>query len=79
MYYNTAISQMMIFINSASKEDVIPKEYAEGFVKLLNPVAPHITEEIGTDFGHSNTITYEAWPTYDETKLVEDTVEIPVQ
>ena len=79
MYYNTAISQMMIFINSASKEDVIPKEYAEGFVKLLNPVAPHITEEIWNRFGHSNTITYEAWPTYDETKLVEDTVEIPVQ
>ena len=79
MYYNTAISQMMIFINSASKEDVIPKEYAEGFVKLLNPIAPHITEEIWNRFGHSNTITYEAWPTYDETKLVEDTVEIPVQ
>ena len=79
MYYNTAISQMMIFINSASKEDVIPKEYAEGFIKLLNPVAPHITEEIWNRFGHDNTITYEAWPTYDETKLVEDTVEIPVQ
>ncbi len=79
MYYNTAISQMMIFINSASKEDVIPKEYAEGFIKLLNPVAPHITEEIWNRFGHNNTITYEAWPTYDETKLVEDTVEIPVQ
>ena len=79
MYYNTAISQMMIFINSASKEDIIPKEYAEGFIKLLNPVAPHITEEIWNRFGHDNTITYEAWPTYDEAKLVEDTVEIPVQ
>ena len=79
MYFNTAISQMMIFINSASKEDVIPKEYAEGFIKLLNPVAPHITEEIWNRFGHNNTITYEAWPTYDETKLVEETVEIPVQ
>ena len=79
MYFNTAISQMMIFINSASKEDVIPKEYAEGFIKLLNPVVPHITEEIWNRFGHNNTITYEAWPTYDETKLVEDTVEIPVQ
>ena len=79
MYFNTAISQMMIFINSASKEDVIPKEYAEGFIKLLNPVVPHITEEIWNRFGHNNTITYEAWPTYDETKLVEDTIEIPVQ
>ena len=79
MYYNTSISQMMIFINTASKEDIIPKEYAEGFIKLLNPVAPHITEEIWNRFGHDSTITYEAWPTYDEAKLVEDTVEIPVQ
>ena len=79
MYFNTAISQMMIFVNAATKEDILPKEYAEGFIKLLNPVAPHITEEIWNRLGHDNTITYEAWPTYDETKLVEDTVEIPVQ
>jgi leucyl-tRNA synthetase len=46
MYFNTAISQMMIFVNSVSKEDVLPKEYAEGFLKLLNPIAPHITEEL---------------------------------
>ena len=44
--FNTAISQMMIFINAVYKEDVFPKEYAEGFVKLLNPVAPHITSEM---------------------------------
>ncbi len=79
MYFNTAISQMMIFINAATKEDVFPKEYAEGFVKLLSPVAPHIAEELWSRLGHSDTITYEAWPTYDETKLVEDTIEIPVQ
>ena len=79
MYFNTAISQMMIFVNAATKEDAIPQEYAEGFVKLLSPVAPHISEEIWCRLGHNDTITYEAWPTYDEAKLVEDTVEIPVQ
>ena len=79
MYFNTAISQMMIFVNTASKEDVIPQEYAEGFIKLLSPVAPHIAEEIWNRLGHNDTITYEAWPTYDESKLVEDTIEIPVQ
>ena len=79
MYFNTAISQMMIFINVATKEDIFPKEYAEGFVKLLSPVAPHIAEELWNRLGHSDTITYEAWPTYDESKLVENTIEIPVQ
>ena len=79
MYFNTAISQMMIFVNAATKEDAIPQEYAEGFVKLLSPVAPHISEEIWNRLGHNDTITYEAWPAYDEAKLVEDTVEIPVQ
>ena len=79
MYFNTAISQMMIFVNAATKEDTIPQEYAEGFVKLLSPVAPHISEEIWCRLGHNDTITYEAWPTYDEAKLVENTVEIPVQ
>ncbi len=79
MQFNTAISQMMIFINEAIKEDVIPKEYAEGFVKLLNPVAPHITEEIWEKLGHNKTISYEAWPTFDESKTVEDTIELPIQ
>ncbi len=79
MFFNTSSSQMMIFVNTATKEDVLPKEYAEGFVKLLSPVAPHIAEELWNRLGHNDTITYEAWPTYDEAKLVEDTVEIPVQ
>ena len=79
MQFNTAISQMMIFINEAIKEDVIPQEYAEGFVKLLNPVAPHITEEIWEKLGHNKTISYEAWPTFDESKTVEDTIELPIQ
>lgn len=79
MFFNTAISQMMIFINAATKEDVLPKEYAEGFIKLLSPVAPHISEELWNRLGHNDTITYESWPTYDESKLVEDTIELPVQ
>ena len=79
MYFNTAISQMMIFINTVYKEDSLPVEYAEGFLKLLNPVAPHITEELWNRLGHENTIAYEKWPEYDETKIVENEVEIPVQ
>ncbi|SOC36642.1 leucine--tRNA ligase [Ureibacillus acetophenoni] len=77
--FNTAISQMMVFINDCYKADVIPTEYAEGFVKLLAPIAPHIGEELWEILGHTNTITYESWPTYDESKLVDDEVEVVVQ
>ena len=80
MNFNTAISQLMIFINAAYKEDVLPKKYAEGFLQLLNPVAPHITEELwNTVCGHTETIAYSTWPTFDESKLVDDVVLIPVQ
>ncbi|MCQ2911350.1 MAG: class I tRNA ligase family protein, partial [Clostridia bacterium] len=77
--FNTAISQMMIFINEVYKQDKLPKDMAEGFVKLLNPIAPHITEELWEMLGHDNTIAYEAWPTYDESKMVDNEIEIPVQ
>lgn len=77
--FNTAISQMMIFINAVYKEDEMPKEYAEGFVKLLSPVCPFIAEELWEMLGHNNTIAYEAWPKYDEAKTIDDEVEIPVQ
>ena len=69
----------MIFVNACNKETVLPKEYAEGFVKLLNPIAPHITEEMWQILGHDNTIAFEAWPTYDDAKTVDDEKEIGVQ
>ena len=75
---NTAISQMMIFVNACYKEEVLPKKYMEGFLKLLNPVCPHITEELWKRLGHDNTITYEEWPTYDESKIKLDTFEMAV-
>ena len=77
--FNTAISQMMIFINSISKESVFPTEYAEGFLKLLNPIAPHITEELWNIMGHNNTISYEKWPEYDEAKTINDEITLPIQ
>ncbi|WP_250646871.1 leucine--tRNA ligase [Lactobacillus crispatus] len=79
LHFNTAISQMMVFMNAAQKAKTIPREYAEGFVKLLAPVAPHMMEEIWQVFGHDESITYAKWPTYDPAKLVESTVEIMVQ
>ncbi|PEZ08958.1 leucine--tRNA ligase [Bacillus sp. AFS018417] len=77
--FNTAISQMMMFVNDAYKAETLPKEYVEGFVKLLAPVAPHVAEELWSKLGHNETITYVSWPTFDESKLVEDEVEIVVQ
>ena len=66
----------MIFINESYKVTSIPCKYAEAFVKLLNPIAPHMTEEIWSVLGHEGTVSYEAWPTYDEAKLVSDTITI---
>ena len=77
--FNTAISQMMIFINAVYKEDEFPLEYAINFVKLLNPIAPFITEEIWQMLGHDKTIAYETWPTYDIEKTKEDEFEMVVQ
>ncbi|MCH7322470.1 leucine--tRNA ligase [Solibacillus sp. MA9] len=77
--FNTAISQMMVFINDCYKAEVIPTKYVEGFVKLLSPIAPHVAEELWTILGHEGTITYEQWPAYDESKLVDDEIEVVVQ
>ncbi|SNZ06036.1 leucyl-tRNA synthetase [Terribacillus aidingensis] len=77
--FNTGISQMMVFINDCYKASVVPQEFAEGFVKMLSPVAPHLTEELWSKLGHEDTITYAAWPVYDESKLIEQEVEIVLQ
>ena len=77
--FNTAISQIMIFVNAAYKEKNIPREYAEGIIKLFNPIAPHITEELWSMYGHTDTITYEPWPTFDEAKTIDEEIELPIQ
>ncbi|KPL59119.1 leucine--tRNA ligase [Rossellomorea vietnamensis] len=77
--FNTGISQLMVFINDAYKADTLPKNYVEGFIKLLSPIAPHMTEELWSKLGHEGTISYEAWPTFDESKLVDNEVEIVLQ
>ena len=79
MNFNTAISSMMVFINAVYKENVFPKEYALNFVKLLNPIAPHITEELWQRLGNNDTITYATWPNFDENKMVDETFEMVVQ
>ena len=77
--FNTAISQMMIFVNAVYKKGTCPKAYAEGLVKLLNPVCPHIAEEMWEILGHNTTIAFESWPTWDEELTKENEIEIPVQ
>lgn len=78
--FNTGISQMMIFLNEASKWEQLPQEGMRAFVKILSPFAPHLAEEIWSQFlGGKTTLTYEAWPSYDAKYLVEDTVTYAVQ
>ncbi|MCR5670780.1 MAG: leucine--tRNA ligase [Butyrivibrio sp.] len=77
--FNTAIAQMMIFVNAVYKEGSCPREYAENFIKMLSCICPHVGEEIWQILGHEGTIAYEPWPTCDESKIAEDTVEIAVQ
>lgn len=77
--FNTAISQMMIFINEAYKAENVPVEYVEGFIKLLNPIAPHMTEELWSFLHKDESVTYQPWPTFDEAALVEDEIEIVLQ
>ncbi len=77
--FNTAIAQMMIFVNEVYKAPNVPKEYLENFLKLLNPFAPHLTEELWEFLGHKETIAYEPWPEYDEAKTILDEITIIVQ
>ena len=79
LQFNTAISQMMIFINEVYKQDQIYKPYLENFVKMFACICPFIGEEIYHKLGHEETITYATWPTFDESKLKLETIKIAVQ
>ena len=76
--FNTAISQMMIFVNELSKFDAIPTAIWTDFVKILSPYAPHLGEELWEKLGNKKSIAYETWPTYNEDFLKDDTKEIVV-
>jgi len=79
MQFNTAISRLMEFVNAGTKSERVAKADIESFVLILAPFAPHIAEEMWECLGHTTTLAYEPWPAYDESLLVEDTIEIPVQ
>lgn len=79
LHFNTAISQLMVFVNEAYKVDDLPVEYMEGFVKMLAPIMPHLAEELWSHFHESDTITYQPWPKYDESALQSSTIEMMVQ
>ncbi len=79
MRFNTAISAMMIFIDSAMKWKVTPKSVIESFVILLNPFAPHIGEELWSILGHENTMANEPWPDFDPELLKTDSIDVVVQ
>ena len=77
--FNTAIAQMMVFINEVYKNGSCPKEYAEGFIKMISCIIPHVGEEMWQLLGHTYTIAYEPWPEYDESKCASDVIEMPIQ
>ena len=77
--FNTAISQLMVFVNDCYKAEYIPRKYVLGFIQLLAPFAPHLAEEMWEIYGNTESISYVPWPSFDESKLVSDTVEIVVQ
>lgn len=79
LHFNTAISQMMVFVNEAYKAESLCYEYVEGFVQLLAPIAPHISEELWEVLGNKDGISYVAWPTFDEAAIVENEVEMVIQ
>ena len=77
--FNTAISQMMIFVNHLSKQAVRPKSVVEKFVLILAPFAPHIAEELWEKLGHTDSLVYEPWPEYDRELIKEKEIELAVQ
>ena len=78
--FNTAISALMIFINEAMTWETLPKTVLIDFLKLLQPLAPHVAEELHLKLTGSNTpLVYQPWPKFDAALLVESTLELPVQ
>jgi leucyl-tRNA synthetase len=77
--FNTAISEMMVFVNEATKAAAVPRAWFESFVKILAPFAPHVAEELWQRLGHTSTIAYEAWPVHDEAKLARDVMVLGIQ
>jgi leucyl-tRNA synthetase len=77
--FNTAIADMMVFVNEATKATQVPRPWFESFVKILSPFAPHLAEELWQRLGNTTTITYTPWPAHDEAKLQRDVMKIAVQ
>ena len=77
--FNTAIAEMMVFVNEATKATAIPRDWFESFVKILAPFAPHVAEEIWQRLGHRSSIAFAPWPAFDEAKLARDTMVIGIQ
>jgi leucyl-tRNA synthetase len=77
--FNTAVSEMMIFVNLATRRKQIARDVIETFVLMLSPFAPHLCEELWRRLGHTDTLAYVPWPAYDEAKMVTQTINIAVQ
>jgi leucyl-tRNA synthetase len=77
--FNTAIADMMVFVNEATKASAVPRDWFEMFVKILSPFAPHLGEELWQRLGHTTSIAYAPWPAHDEARLARDTMVIAVQ
>jgi leucyl-tRNA synthetase len=77
--FNTAVSQMMIFVNEAMKLEVRPRKQLEQFILLLAPFAPHLAEELWQRAGHGDSLAYEPWPSFDPAKTIEEKLEVVLQ
>ncbi len=77
--FNTAIAELIKLNNEMTGMQAIPRELAENFVLMLAPFAPHLAEELWERLGHHKSLTRRPWPTFDPAKLVESTMELPVQ
>ena len=77
--FNTAISDMMVFVNEATRAAAVPRNWYEAFVAVLAPFAPHVAEELWQALDHQDSITYATWPVFDESRIRTETIEIAVQ